>query len=91
MHPKFASNQIKWHAIALGIFLCLSFLCCMAANNSTMECKVAIGPFNRNLPEENISFLQITLYLVFMKKMQARKRWEKKEKMNFPPRSEHHT
>lgn len=85
MHPKFASNQIKWHAIALGIFLCLSFLCCMAANNSTMECKVAIGPFNRNLPEENISFLQITLYLVFMKKNASQEKVGKKGKNELSP------
>lgn len=79
MHPKFASNQIKWCVIALGIFLCLSFLCCMAANNSTTECKVVIGPFNCNLPEENISFLQITLYLMLIKKnasqVKKRKKW----------------
>lgn len=61
MHPKFASNQFKWCITALGI--CLCFLCCMVADNSTMECQVAIGPFNCNLPEENITSANNSLCL----------------------------
>jgi len=77
MHPKFASNQFKWCITALGI--CLCFLCCMVADNSTMECQVAIGPFNCNLPEENIISANNSLSYVYREKCQPEKGEKRKQ------------
>lgn len=51
----------------------------MAADNSTMECQVAIGPFNCNLPEENIISANNSLSYVYREKCQPEKGEKRKQ------------